>query len=291
MSRIAVLGDIHGNIQALQATLADIKKNGGADHIIVPGDWAGYGGNPLEVTDLLMKLEKEGRLTSVRGNHDHAVLDPNVAEDFNGTAAKSIEKHRKMYEDHTDESLYDWMKDRPAYASLNGGRPSRSFAVTHGSMNPYEPYYYPDLRFHWDVNEEFGGADQKKLPGRPDHVILSHSHVPGITVINGKGGNKDINTEDENWDPFDEKSGDLKHYGGEQAQDGVIVNHGQRMLLNPGSVGQPRDGDTRASYGVIHVGKTGLHAAIRRVPYDIKGAQDAIFRAGMPMQNAIRLGA
>jgi predicted phosphodiesterase len=66
----------------------------------------------------------------------------------------------------------------------------------------------------------------------------------------------------------------------------LAVDHG-RWLLNPGSVGQPRDGDPRASYGLLDAGTGTL--TIRRVAYDVAAVQDKILKAGLPNRLAVRL--
>lgn len=62
---------------------------------------------------------------------------------------------------------------------------------------------------------------------------------------------------------------------------------GTRRIVNPGSVGQPRDGDPRAAYAVFDT-QSGAYTA-RRVTYDVKGAQEHILAAGLPSSLASRL--
>jgi diadenosine tetraphosphatase ApaH/serine/threonine PP2A family protein phosphatase len=66
-----------------------------------------------------------------------------------------------------------------------------------------------------------------------------------------------------------------------------VLQRERRYLINPGSVGQPRDGDPRAAFGILDMdeGTLGLH----RVAYDIEGAQEAILQAGLPEPLARRL--
>ena len=61
------------------------------------------------------------------------------------------------------------------------------------------------------------------------------------------------------------------------------------MLLNPGSVGQPRDGDPRASYMLVDVADGGIEVAYRRVEYDIERVASRITRLGIPEILAVRL--
>jgi diadenosine tetraphosphatase ApaH/serine/threonine PP2A family protein phosphatase len=61
-----------------------------------------------------------------------------------------------------------------------------------------------------------------------------------------------------------------------------------RYIINVGSVGQPRDGDHRASYGIFDAAE--MRFEIRRVPYDVRRTQDKIISAGLPKFLALRLG-
>jgi diadenosine tetraphosphatase ApaH/serine/threonine PP2A family protein phosphatase len=66
-----------------------------------------------------------------------------------------------------------------------------------------------------------------------------------------------------------------------------LVLGAHRMIINPGAVGQPRDGDPRASYAVYHT--EGSVLRLRRVPYDIDATQDRMIKAGLPMTLVSRL--
>jgi diadenosine tetraphosphatase ApaH/serine/threonine PP2A family protein phosphatase len=59
------------------------------------------------------------------------------------------------------------------------------------------------------------------------------------------------------------------------------------VLINVGSVGQPRDGDPRAAYGLLDMARKTIR--LRRVVYDIAGAQQRILDAGLPARLADRL--
>ena len=68
------------------------------------------------------------------------------------------------------------------------------------------------------------------------------------------------------------------------------IRHGDALLLNPGSVGQPRDGDPRASYALVEIAEGKINPHIHRVKYDIKRTQDKMKRRGLPKTLATRLG-
>lgn len=89
--RIAVLSDIHSNLEALQEVLFDIQKQK-IDQVISLGDAVGYGPNPNEVIQLLL----QSNIPSVIGNHELAVLDPAALDFFNPVARIAIEKNIQM---------------------------------------------------------------------------------------------------------------------------------------------------------------------------------------------------
>ena len=68
------------------------------------------------------------------------------------------------------------------------------------------------------------------------------------------------------------------------------IKHGEAMLLNPGSVGQPRDGDPRASYAMVEIAEGEINPRIHRVEYDIGGTQEKMRRLGLPESLVARLG-
>jgi diadenosine tetraphosphatase ApaH/serine/threonine PP2A family protein phosphatase len=98
-----------------------------------------------------------------------------------------------------------------------------------------------------------------------DLVLVGHSHIPiALQLSNG-----------------DTLAGGLARGGSD-----LELNEG-RWLLNPGSVGQPRDGDPRAAYLLLDLERR--HAHFRRVPYDIEATQAEIRRHGLPENLAARL--
>jgi len=66
-----------------------------------------------------------------------------------------------------------------------------------------------------------------------------------------------------------------------------LVMHGHRMIINPGAVGQPRDGDPRASYAIYD--SEGHMLRLYRVEYDIRATQDKMMQAGLPISLVTRL--
>ena len=68
-----------------------------------------------------------------------------------------------------------------------------------------------------------------------------------------------------------------------------IIEHGDALLLNPGSVGQPRDGDPRACYAIVEIAEGKMNPQIHRVKYDIERTQEKMKRRGLPESLATRL--
>ena len=98
--------------------------------------------------------------------------------------------------------------------------------------------------------------------------LVGHTHVPRVFEVGVAGVHRNTVSERDEFEAID-------------------LFDGARRIVNPGSVGQPRDGDPRAAYGVVDI-ESGTFSA-RRVPYDVKKTQDAILAAGLPSSLASRL--
>jgi diadenosine tetraphosphatase ApaH/serine/threonine PP2A family protein phosphatase len=214
---IAILSDIHSNLEALQAVLRDAADQGAQAHYCL-GDVVGYGPDPRECLELAMAFD-----VNILGNHDQAALyDP---PDFNPTAERSVFWTR----DQIDAPV----KNRQAanrrweFLSELELRPTHrqgDLLFVHGSpANPLHEYVFPE-----DV------YNQRKM-GRIFRLIkrycfCGHTHVPGIFTEEGQFYSPD----------------EVGH---------LFELDERRALCNVGSVGQPRDGDPRACY-VLLDGKT-----------------------------------
>jgi predicted phosphodiesterase len=119
--RVAVLGDVHGNIAALDAALADIKRHK-PDRIVITGDLVMMGPRPVEVVDRIQALESKGALV-IQGNTDIAVADFDYAAAFPwmeqlppGHRAAAEWAHDQLSDDHLD-----WLRRLPAERRLWSG--------------------------------------------------------------------------------------------------------------------------------------------------------------------------
>ncbi len=245
--QVAVLSDIHGNLPALEAVLADVSETG-VEELWCLGDVVGYGASPTECTDLV----RERCATVLVGNHDLAVLGALDTSTFSGAASAAVE----------------WTKERIgaeqlAYlGTLSPSDTSRPAALYHAS--PRDPVWEYVL---WpDQAADCIAVQEKRVS------LVGHSHVALFFSIPGD----------------DEPGPGTSEARGWQAGAGtrLEITHG-RWLINPGSVGQPRDGDPRAAW--LELDTESWEATYHRVTYDIDRAADAIEATDLPPHLAKRL--
>ncbi|OPX19311.1 MAG: hypothetical protein BZ151_09925 [Desulfobacca sp. 4484_104] len=231
MTRLAIISDLHGNLPALEAVLADIQKQGIAE-IYHLGDLVGYNPFPNETVGLV----RERGLTGLTGNYDRAVSD-------SGPEAIATYLNPKISPMALD--IYHWTlaevtADTRAYLAalpeqLTLKVDNWQILLTHGSPRHIREYVRPHL------------ADKtlkEILTGVKAQIVLTgHTHIPLVRNLNGQ------------W------------------------------LINPGSVGFPKDGDPRASYAILELGQT-LGITIQRVAYDLERTAQAIVARGLPQQAA-----
>jgi len=242
----AIISDIHGNLEALEAVLADIREQG-IDVVFCLGDIIGYGPNPRECIDAVMKACQ----VTILGNHDQAALfDP---EGFNAGAERAIFWTRHMLETGDpdgNERRWEFLGELPRM------RREPKLLFVHGSArNPLSEYVFPEDVYNQRKMERiFSLVDR--------YCFQGHTHIPGVF------------TENLNFHSPDEI--DYKYELGDE-----------KVLVNVGSVGQPRDGDNRAAYVVIDEGDSGngtpdagsgpVTVQFRRVAYDFEKTISKIY--------------
>jgi diadenosine tetraphosphatase ApaH/serine/threonine PP2A family protein phosphatase len=237
--RIAVFSDVHANLHALEAVLAEIDT-GEFDELWCLGDVVGYGPRPNECTALV----RERADLCLAGNHDLVVLGkiPIIAfADDAGVAAR-----------WTQGVLTD---DARAFLETLEPLATRPGAeLFHAS--PRDPV--------WDyVLSEDAARESFAMTSEP-LVLVGHSHIA-----------------------LELSSDGLALYGG-KADAGLQLDlAGPRRLLNPGSVGQPRDGDPRAAW--LEIDKTARRATFRRTGYPVELTQAEMREQGLPEILATRL--
>ena len=225
----AIISDIHSNLVALKAVLADIERRG-IETIYCLGDTVGYGPDPLECLDLVA----EHTVFSLCGNHDHAVFyEPT---NFNVSAERAAFWTRAALEEESDRQQRN---RRWRYLGfLNPRHELDGLLFVHGSpRKPINEYLFPD-----DVYT----APHKLLANfdRMEQLtcFCGHTHVPGVFV------------DDPYFETPEEMGEDQKYTIGEE-----------KVIVNVGSVGQPRDRDPRAGYVILH----DSDVEFVRVKYDI----------------------
>ena len=229
----ALISDIHSNVESLEAVLADIRAQGIAE-IFCLGDLVGYGPNPREVIDEIIKCK-----VCLLGNHDQgALFDP---EGFNSGAERAIFWTRNQLENGPGtpamrQRRWDFLGELPRNY-IDG-----ETLFVHGSpRNPLNEYVFPEDIYNKRKLE-------KVFALVPHYAFQGHTHVPGVFT--------------ENFNFFSpEELGNEYRLGQE------------KVMINVGSVGQPRDGDPRACYVVLEDDLV----QFRRVEYPLDRTIDKIY--------------
>jgi diadenosine tetraphosphatase ApaH/serine/threonine PP2A family protein phosphatase len=201
----AVLYDVHGNLVALEAVLADAEA-AGASSFVLGGDYASFGPWPLETAE---RLDALPALVRIRGNVDRWLLEEPEAP----AAAKSfLTPALAAARDSLGPELCERLHGLPARGELDG------VLVCHGSPLSDTESFAPEPQT----------GEDRLLAGESERTILfGHSHVQFM-----RGG-----------------------------PDGTL-------LVNPGSVGMPVDGDARAAWALYDDGAF----VLRRTEYDVERA-------------------
>ena len=235
--RYAILGDIHGNLEALTAVLEDAHAQGATDFACV-GDLVGYNANPAETLHCVRELGT----VCVRGNHDHYVAHDELARDFHPLAANVVDWTRmQLGED-----------DLSFLRALSMKRMVSGFLLVHSTLDMPEKWGYV-----------FDELEAESSFSYQSTSVCFHGHTHQPVIFEKDGTVTRLNT--------------LR----------VTITLGKKYFINVGSVGQPRDGDPRASYALYDT--VGRVVELRRVVYDIAGAQRHILDADLPKRLAIRL--
>ncbi|MBR1837667.1 MAG: metallophosphoesterase family protein [Kiritimatiellae bacterium] len=238
--KIAVLGDIHANLDALQAVLADAKACGATEYLCV-GDVVGYNACPNECCEIVRSLGAP----TVCGNHDHYSAFGESLEEFSPLAAVMVKWTRETLSAENAE----WLRSLPFTEVVPGG-----ITLVHATLDDPEAWGY----VFDDLDAETSISYQKT-----QICFHGHTHVPVAFEM---------------------------HHGrvSRLAPGTFRLEAGRKYFLNTGSVGQPRDGDPRASYCLYSPGERRVE--YRRLEYDVPAAQRRIDLAGLPPRLADRLG-
>jgi putative phosphoesterase len=203
--RLALISDIHANLDALQAVLEDVPP---VDHIVCCGDLVEYYDRPNEVCALI----RSRNIPCIRGNHDAYVIGALPPGDANRAAYRTDWTRETL-----DASHRLWLAELPT--EMRFEQDGRQLWVRHASPWDEETYLYADAD---------AALSRLRLASR-EILAVGHTHRP------------------------------------------LHLKAGDGWLLNPGSVGQPRDYDPRASYAVLDLGTGGVEH--RRAGYDVAAMQ------------------
>jgi predicted phosphodiesterase len=234
---LGLISDIHGNLAALNQVIADMEENG-AEKVICLGDVVGYGPYPGECLDLVRRCG-----AVLMGNHEEALLFG--AENFNPRAKRAIDWTRDHLKTAGDEVT---RKNRwQILQNLQLHAQDGNFLFTHASpRQPTREYVMP--------RDVANPAKMQEIFALIGHVcFVGHTHIPGVFL------------EDLTFTPPSDLWGHT-----------YFVEPGEKALVNIGSVGQPRDGDTRASYCLLDTDASAPRVIFRRVEYDVESTAKAI---------------
>jgi diadenosine tetraphosphatase ApaH/serine/threonine PP2A family protein phosphatase len=234
-----IVSDIHANLTALEAVLADAP---GFDEIWCLGDLVGYGPDPNECVERIQDFPH----ISLAGNHDWAALGRLDLDTFNTDARVA----NAWAQAELKPAVREYLSELPTHVEKDG------FYLAHAS--PREPVW----EYILDANVAYANLSYFDTPT----CLVGHTHIP---VIFG------LNEEQDRCDTLLPPFPDPLKIGG------------YRLIINPGSVGQPRDGDSRASYAMLDVENNIWE--YRRVAYAVEITQERMRARDLPRRLIERL--
>ncbi|WP_448206166.1 metallophosphoesterase family protein [Azospirillum sp. sgz302134] len=246
--KIGILSDIHANLEALQAVLADMAE-AGVDRIVCLGDTVGYNTDPAECVALLRKV---GALC-IAGNHDRAVTRQITTNGFSARAIRAVSWTRKRL----PADVVDWLAGLPLKANVED-----HLVVVHGALHPETGCELVRLD-----NDEARVLTARALMAHPSGARVcayGHTHRPVI---------------------HEYRDGELRAHEGDE----VRLREGSHYLMNPGTVGEPRTAERRATYIVFDTVER--VARFRRVAYDDSIPFEKTRRAGIKARRLLSIPA
>jgi len=269
--RIAIVSDVHANLAALEAVLRHAEAVGPIDAIWCLGDTVGYGPQPSQCVARLRGLGA----TAVAGNHDRAATGKMGVEDFNANAATAALWTR----DHLEEDAAAYLNALPevAYVSPSQGRSlkvappetalnaepkpgahAEEFTLVHGTLR------WPLWEYLYSYEAARAHLERQETP----FSLVGHTHVP---MLAAEGAEYEHGCE--------------MYYLDDGGR--VPLPDDRKIVLNPGGVGQPRDGDPRAAYAAYDTDARTV--TVHRVEYDIGATQALMETVGLPRRLIDRL--
>ena len=245
--RIAILSDVHSNLAALRAVLRHAEADATIDGVWCLGDIVGYGAEPSETIAEL----RARPLTAVSGNHDLAAIGAIDTDEFNPVA----EEAALWTADQLSDDERAFLGALPPTLVVGDPHGPKGFTLVHGSLRAPA----------WEYLLDAEAADAHFALQTTPYGLIGHSHL-------------------QFW--VEERDGDAPTF--HRAADSTRLRLGdRRLIINPGSAGQPRDGDPRVGYVLYDEAAATL--TWHRVAYDIAATQKKILAAGLPDFLAERL--
>jgi predicted phosphodiesterase len=246
--RFLILSDIHGNFEALRAVLGHVRRKR-YDQVLFLGDAVGYGASPNQALKWLRSLGNG--LVVVRGNHDRVCAGLDSGEYFNQYAREAT----VWTNEHLDARYLEYLRSFP----VGPIEINESIAVCHGSPMDEDTYIFSA----YDAQIAFNVLSQQV-------IFFGHTHVPSAFSLRMASATPTL---------------DVQLLSGRRIV--LDIEPDTRYLINPGSVGQPRDRDPRASYAIYDDVHKRLH--LYRVTYRAEAARRRIYDAGLPQVLGDRL--
>lgn len=241
--RLVVLSDIHANVTAFEAVLADMKMVGHGDAIAILGDLVNYGPRPNEVIDMV-KAVSLPVIVNLWGNHEYSIFGGSL-DRFATDRGRAVLKYTNTILTEGSKDYLDSQMNHDGFE--NYMIDNRSFLFMHGNLD--DPYWG---KFGIDKMDDERFA-------KYDYVISGHSHIPHYVEYFFPSDNKEYR------------------------------NKKRTVFINPGSVGQPRNHNPYAQYGILDT-QSGNYEH-RSVWYDVEKEQ-ALFddRVDVFYKDRIKLG-
>lgn len=254
--KIAYFSDIHGNIGALEAVLADIKRRR-VDMVFCGGDLVGYGAFPNEVIELI----REQQIPAIMGNYDQGI--GNDSDDcgcaYRDEFSKALGKRSIAWtREKVSSENKDYLRNLPERMSFKAG--VKNVLLVHGSPRRINEYLFSDRPTHSLIRM----FQEEKV----EVIVCGHTHLPYIQQM------------------MVEEGGPETVIGPDGTPRVVRIPGGFYTLINAGSVGKPKDGDPRAAYALLNFEGRGFQPEIIRVAYDVEAMAIAVEQSGLPVEYA-----
>jgi putative phosphoesterase len=229
--KIAIISDIHANIEALNEVKKDIEKEN-VDEVICLGDIVGYGPDP----DRAIEVIKDFANYIIRGNHDEGLVDESITFDFNIYAIEALKWQRNVLKDKD----FNFLKNLPYFLKFE------KFEIVHGALSDF---------FKYITNIDEATFEKKYM--KRNILFIGHTHKAGIFDLS-------------------EKRFYPMPFGGE-----FKLSNDSCYIINPGSVGQPRDFNPCSSYLIYFQNENKI--LFKRVCYSFEKTREKIIKNNLPI--------